>query len=141
MKALVFTIIVMTVIVLGLPALELFVIQQGWGMFAGLIIFLLVMLVLAPGFIFYPLLRYCVYNKYYRYLCETTIWLGSIKTIYTLWDMKPEGSGSIGIATAIALTVFTVLFCLGFGWQTRPTIESTTRVMMDDMRRKNNKKK
>ena len=133
MKALIYTIFMMTILVWGFPVLELFVIRNGWGMFAGLVALLLVVLALSPAFIWFVLLRYTVHNGSLSLYSKTTIVLGAIKTIYTLWQVKPEDSGSIGMATAIALTVFAVIFCFGLFQQTHPTPESRARVMMYDM--------
>lgn len=132
MKALVFTFVVMTVIVLGLPAVELLVIRQGWAVFACLVIILILLMVASLSFVFFTLLRMIVHNWSCKYYCKLTIVLGMIRTIYMLWDVKPADSGSLGMSTAIALTVFTVLFSWGFYRQTSPTQESFTSVLTYD---------
>ena len=112
MKALIFTFVVMTVIVLGLPAVELLVIKYGWGAFIGLVVLLLAILTTTSHIMLW-LEHLCVLSKGYMIFCYTTIVVGTIRTIYNLWDVKPEDSGSLGMSTAIALTVFALLYGLG----------------------------
>ena len=133
MKALIYTIFVMTIVVWGFPVLELFVIKSGWGIFAVLIALLILVAVLTPGFIWYVLLRYTVQNNRYSLYCKVAILLGMINTIYRLWEVKPEGSGSLGMSTAVVLTAYTVMFSLGFFQQTNPTAESKVVVMIYDL--------
>lgn len=112
MKAMIFTFVVMTVIVLGLPAVELLVIKYGWGAFIGLVVLLLAILTTTSHIMLW-LERICVLSKGYRLFCYTAIIVGTIKTIDMLWEVKPEDSGSLGMSTAIALTVFALLYGLG----------------------------
>ena len=132
MKALIYTIFVMTIVVWGFPVLELFVIKSGWGIFAGLIAILLLVLALSPAYIWYVLLRYTVRDDCFKSECKIIILFGMLYSIPRFWLVKPEDSGSLGMSTAIALTVFTIIFCFGLFQMTRPTLESRTRVMMYD---------
>ena len=139
MKAIIFTVFVMSIIVFGSPIAEKIVVNNGWTAFALMIIFLLWLLISCP-LISYRLLRYNVYNNSYKWYCVATIILGAIRAIYMVWLEYNPADCDLGIATGVALTIFIVLFSFGMFMQNFPTIESQQRVIYDDLARKRKRK-
>lgn len=131
-KQVLYTFVLMTVVVIGLPALELFAISHG-GLVVALACLSLVVIAFLWMYLSYFLLRMVVHAGGASMYAYVTIFLGAVKGIWNIWSWLPDGCGVPGYVAAVVFTIFALIYSLMLFQQLHPTMESVQRVMYDDL--------